>query len=50
MMWLVTAGFRRHNLSYPILSDRNNNLRRQMEFPALGLMTGRVTYVVDSTA
>ena len=38
----------RHNLSYPILSDRNNNLRRQMGVPkALGMMTGRVTYVVD---
>ena len=38
----------RHNLSYPILSDRNNNLRRQMGVPkALGMMMGRVTYVVD---
>ena len=37
-----------HKLTYPLLSDRNNNLRRLMGVPkAMGLMAGRVTYVVD---
>ena len=38
----------RHNLAFPLLSDRNNSLRRSMGVPkALGLLPGRVTYVVD---
>ena len=38
----------RHNLSFPLLSDHNNTLRRSMGVPkALGLLPGRVTYVVD---
>ena len=38
----------KHKLTYPLLSDRNNNLRRLMGVPkAMGLMAGRVTYVVD---
>ena len=38
----------RHNLSFPLLSDQNNALRRRMGVPkALGLLPGRVTYVVD---
>ena len=37
-----------HKLTYPLLSDRSNNLRRLMGVPkAMGLMAGRVTYVVD---
>ena len=47
MMWSVTVGFRRVWSRYPILSDRNNNLRRQMGVPKAWMMTGRVTYVVD---
>ena len=38
----------RHNLAFPLLSDRNNSLRRSMGVPkALRLLPGRVTYVVD---
>ena len=38
----------RHNLEYPLLSDKNNTLRRSMNVPkAMGLLPGRVTYVVD---
>ena len=38
----------RHSLTYPLLWDRNNSLRRRLGVPkALGLMPGRVTYVVD---
>ena len=38
----------RHNLNFPLLSDQNNTLRRSMGVPkALGLLPGRVTYVVD---
>ena len=38
----------RHNLEYPLLSDKNNALRRSMNVPkAMGLLPGRVTYVVD---
>ena len=39
----------RHGLNFPLLVDRNNSLRRSLGVPkALGLMPGRVTYVVDS--
>ena len=38
----------RNNLEYPLLSDKNNALRRSMNVPkAMGLLPGRVTYVVD---
>ncbi|MCB4394252.1 peroxiredoxin [Synechococcus sp. PH41509] len=38
----------RHNLKFPLLCDRNNALRREMGVPkALGLLPGRVTYIVD---
>ena len=38
----------RHNLTFPLLCDRNNALRREMGVPkALGLLPGRVTYIVD---
>ena len=38
----------RHNLDFPLLSDLNNTLRISMGVPkALGLLPGRVTYVVD---
>ena len=38
----------RHNLDFPLLSDKNNALRRSMNVPrAMGLLPGRVTYVVD---
>ena len=38
----------RHGLNFPLLVDRNNSLRRSLGVPkALGLMPGRVTYVVD---
>jgi len=38
----------RHGLNIPLLVDRNNSLRRSLGVPkALGLMPGRVTYVVD---
>ena len=36
------------NLTFPLLCDRNNALRREMGVPkALGLLPGRVTYIVD---
>ena len=38
----------RHNLPYPLLVDRGNQLRKALGVPAvLGLLPGRVTYVVD---
>ena len=38
----------RHGLNFPLLVDRNNSLRHSLGVPkALGLMPGRVTYVVD---
>jgi peroxiredoxin Q/BCP len=39
----------RHNLPYPLLADRGNQLRRAFGVPAvLGLLPGRVTYVIDA--
>ena len=39
----------RHNLPYPLLVDRGNQLRRAFGVPSvLGLLPGRVTYVIDS--
>ena len=39
----------RHNLPYPLLVDRGNQLRRAFGVPAvLGLLPGRVTYVIDA--
>ena len=38
----------RHKLPYPLLSDVNNMLRKRFGVPrAMGLLPGRVTYVVD---
>ena len=38
----------RHNLPYPLLVDRGNQLRKAFGVPAvLGLLPGRVTYVID---
>ncbi|MCP9887078.1 peroxiredoxin [Cyanobium sp. ATX 6A2] len=38
----------RHNLPYPLLVDRGNGLRKAFGVPAvLGLLPGRVTYVID---
>jgi peroxiredoxin Q/BCP len=38
----------RHNLPYPLLVDRGNTLRKAFGVPAvLGLLPGRVTYVID---
>ena len=40
---------RRHQLPFPLLSDRGSNLRRAFGVPrALGLFPGRVTYVIDA--
>ena len=39
----------RHNLPYPLLVDRANQLRKAFGVPSvLGLLPGRVTYVIDS--
>ncbi|MEO1001594.1 MAG: peroxiredoxin [Cyanobacteria bacterium J06638_7] len=39
---------RRHDLPYPLLVDRGNALRQAFGVPAvLGLLPGRVTYVID---
>ncbi len=39
----------RHNLPFPLLVDRGNQLRRAFGVPSvLGLLPGRVTYVIDS--
>ena len=39
----------RHNLPFPLLVDRGNNLRRAFQVPSvLGLLPGRVTYVIDA--
>ncbi len=38
----------RHQLPYPLLVDRGNALRKAFGVPAvLGLLPGRVTYVID---
>ena len=38
----------RHQLSFPLLVDRGNALRRAFGVPAvLGLLPGRVTYLID---
>ena len=38
----------RHNLPYPLLVDGGNTLRRAFGVPSvLGLLPGRVTYVID---
>jgi peroxiredoxin Q/BCP len=38
----------RHNLTYPLLVDQGNHLRRAFGVPnLLGLLPGRVTYVID---
>ncbi len=38
----------RHNLPYPLLVDQGNALRRSFGVPnVLGLLPGRVTYVID---
>jgi peroxiredoxin Q/BCP len=38
----------RHNLPYPLLVDRGNGLRKSFGVPSvLGLLPGRVTYVID---
>jgi peroxiredoxin Q/BCP len=38
----------RHNLPYPLLVDRGNQLRKAFGVPSvLGLLPGRVTYVID---
>ncbi len=39
----------KNNLQYPLLCDSNNILRREFGVPKyLGLIEGRVTYIVDS--
>ncbi len=39
----------KNNLQYPLLCDSNNKLRREFGVPKyLGLIEGRVTYIVDS--
>jgi len=38
----------RHGLPYPLLTDRGNQLRKSFGVPnVLGLLPGRVTYVID---
>jgi peroxiredoxin Q/BCP len=38
----------RHNLTFPLLVDQGNQLRRAFGVPnVLGLLPGRVTYVID---
>ena len=38
----------RHNLPYPLLVDKGNQLRKAFGVPnVLGLLPGRVTYVID---
>jgi peroxiredoxin Q/BCP len=40
----------RHNLPYPLLVDRGNQLRQAFGVPSvLGLLPGRVTYVIDGS-
>ncbi|MGA0989889.1 MAG: peroxiredoxin [Vulcanococcus sp.] len=40
----------RHNLPYPLLVDQNNLLRKAFGVPGvLGLLPGRVTYVIDAS-
>jgi peroxiredoxin Q/BCP len=40
----------RHQLPYPLLVDQANGLRKAFGVPnVLGLLPGRVTYVIDGT-
>jgi peroxiredoxin Q/BCP len=40
----------RHNLPYPLLVDQGNELRQAFGVPSvLGLLPGRVTYVIDGS-
>jgi peroxiredoxin Q/BCP len=40
----------RHNLPYPLLVDQGNQLRQAFGVPSvLGLLPGRVTYVIDGS-
>jgi len=41
----------KYNLTYTLLSDEGNKLRKQFGVPTnfLGLLPGRVTYIVDKT-
>ena len=40
----------RHNLPYPLLVDKGNQLRKAFGVPSvLGLLPGRVTYVIDGS-
>ena len=40
---------KRHSLPYPLLVDRGNQLRQAFGVPSvLGLLPGRVTYVIDA--
>ena len=40
----------RHNLPYPLLVDKGNQLRKAFGVPSvLGLLPGRVTYVIDAS-
>ena len=40
---------RKNNLQYPLLCDESNSLRRAFGVPKyLGLIEGRVTYIIDS--
>ena len=39
-----------YNLNYPLLADTNSELRKALGVPkTLGIIAGRVTYVIDST-
>ena len=39
----------KNNLPYPLLCDKNNNLRRLFGVPKfLGMIEGRVTYIINS--
>jgi peroxiredoxin Q/BCP len=42
---------KKHRLSFTLLSDEGNKLRKQFGVPAnlLGLLPGRVTYIADKT-
>jgi peroxiredoxin Q/BCP len=41
----------KHRLTYPLLSDEGNKIRKQFGVPTnlFGLLPGRVTYVIDKT-
>jgi peroxiredoxin Q/BCP len=38
----------KHQLNFPLLSDSNNEVRKMFGVPSYGIISGRVTFVIDN--